>query len=84
MPLYEYEHPVTKEIYTDFRSMKDADIPYISEDGIECKKIISIPGIVDKNKEPYQYDSDYWRKVRPKHVKLRNGKKVKYDPNTMF
>lgn len=96
MPIYNYKHPETGEVFEDIRSFDDMEKPYISEDGIECEYITwyNAPnaseharkhskGMIDKNCEVWEKDRAYVKKLNPKYVRTRNGKKIKYNPNSM-
>ena len=80
MPNYEFEHPDTKEVFEDLRSIKDRDKPYISPDGKKCKRIISSFTGWKKNKEVFEADRDYVKKCNPKYVKFQDGHRERYDP----
>jgi len=60
------------------------DEPFIAPDGVKCNRV-KYPsnyklGIVDKNAEVFEKDSDYVKKLKPKYVKFRDGHRERYDP----
>jgi len=91
---YYYKHPKTGKIFSDQRMSGYETKPYVASDGIECKfmknyippskKMKNRIGIIDKNAEVFQKDSDYCKKVAPKYVQFRDGHKEKYDPTKHF
>ena len=96
MPDYFYRHPETEEIFEVNRSFSDQKKPFIAEDGTKCEFLPWYlhpdadqmggkhpKGLVDKQCEPWQKDPAYVRKIKPKYIKTRSGKRVKYNPNTM-
>ena len=42
MPIYCYEHPISKKIYEVLRSFSESNKDYIAEDGVKCVKIIKL------------------------------------------
>lgn len=81
MPTYEYEHPNTKEIFTDLRKMEDRDKPFIAPDGKECKRVLFSPVHGWRSdREGFEMDPDYYKEAHPKYVKYRDGHREKYDP----
>jgi len=85
MPIYTYRHPETGEEFEDFRQMKDSDKPFLAPDGVKCQKIIASGiGGWRLDREIYEIDADYCKKANPEFIKLRNGQRVKYDPNKHF
>lgn len=81
-PIYEYIHPETNEIYEDMRSCSDRDKPFIAPDGKECKRMevpTSFSGWVG-DREGFQQDPDFYKKMKPKYVKFKDGHREKYDP----
>jgi len=86
MPIYLYQHPETKEVYEVIRSVKDMDKPYVLDDGTKCKRIFGCGnmGVINKNAEVFQKDSDYVKKCKPKYVKFRDGHRERYDPTRHF
>jgi hypothetical protein len=82
-PIYEFEHPKTGEIFEDIRSIEDRDKLFISEDGAKCKRVFcpSRLGYCGKgDRECFELDRDYVKKVNPKRVKYRDGHSETYDP----
>ena len=81
MPIYEYQHPITKEIFEELRSIKDGNKVFSAPDGVKCKRIISLPGYCGKGKrEPFELDREYVKKVNPKYVRFNDGHRERYDP----
>jgi len=81
MPIYEYIHPETGEIFEELRSFKNMDKPFIAPDGKKCKKLeVSTFTGWKGNREVFEVDSDYCKKVRPKNIQFQDGHKEKYDP----
>jgi len=88
MPIYCYQHPKTKEVFEELRPICDMDKPFISPDGVKCERIIPNSmgyfGRSERDREIYEIHSDYLKKCRPKYIELRNGRKVKYNPQKHF
>ena len=86
MAIYVFQHPRTKEIFEEFRSFKDINKPFYAPDGTECKRILfpSPVSISKKNKEVFEQDPDYVKKMRPKYVKFRDGHRERYDEMRHF
>lgn len=84
MPLYEYQHPVTGEIFEDIRSIKDRKKPFISPDGAKCPfspfASKRAPAGWLAGREGFQIDPDFYKKVKPKNVRYLDGHTEKYDP----
>ena len=81
MPIYEYAHPDTGEIFEDIRKIKDRDNIFMSEDGKKCKRLeVSNFTGWKNNREVFEVDADYVKKCNPKYVKFRDGHKERYDP----
>ena len=83
MPIYEYQHPKTGEVFEGLRSMKDADKVFKSPDGVVCKRneIPSRLGYCRKgDQEVFEADPLHVRKCNPKFIKFRDGHKERYDP----
>ena len=81
-PMYQFEHPDTKEVFEDFRSIKNRNKPYISPDGKKCKRR-EVPTSIHGwkgNKEVFEADRDYVKKSHPKYVKFKDGHRERYDP----
>ena len=79
MPIYCYKHPKTGEIFEVIRPMKDSDEPYIAPDGIKCERIISQFSGGKGNKEVFEADPAYVKRMNPKYVKFQDGHKERYD-----
>ncbi len=88
MPIYEYQHPETGEIFEEFRLIKNRNKVFIAPDGVKCKRIMSSQmgycGLAEKEREVFQLDSNYAKKMNPKYVKFRDGHRERYDPNKHF
>jgi len=85
MPLYEYRHPKTGEIFEDIRSFSQSDEPYIADDGTKCEKVPIWDGqcrmgLVNNNAEVWQKDPDYVKRMKPKYLRTREGHRIRYDP----
>jgi hypothetical protein len=84
MPLYTYEHPKTGEVFEELRPLKNRNDPFVSPDGETCIRIIGSPGYCgrsENDREVFELDRDYCKKMAPKWVKFRDGHREKYDPN---
>lgn len=82
MPIYEYQHPETGEVFEDLRSIKDRDKPFISDDGAKCYRIYSLAfSGWSKTREVFEVDPEYCKRLNPKYVKFRDGHREKYDPS---
>ena len=81
-PIYEFEHPENGEIFEDIRAIDDRDKPYYSPDGKLCKRkeISSSFNGWKKNKEVFEADREYVKKVKPKNIRFNDGHIEKYDP----
>ena len=82
MPLYEFEHPDTKEIFEDLRLCKNRDKPFYALDGKKCKRI-TVPKSIKgwrKDREVFEADPGLVKRTNPKYIRLQNGRRVKYDP----
>lgn len=81
MPIYEYEHPETGEVFEDLRSYKNRDKPFIAPDGVECKRkeVSSFSGWKG-DREVFEVDRDYAKKLKPKYVRFKDGHRERYDP----
>jgi len=80
-PMYEYEHPETGEIFDVIRSVKDRNKKYRAKDGVLCKRL-EVPTKFSGwkgNKEVFEADSDYCKKMSPKYVKFKDGHRERYD-----
>jgi hypothetical protein len=87
MPTYQYKHPKTGKIFECIRTFSERDKPLISDDGEKCEfvpwyltDIKFQMGIINRNAEVWEKDSDYVKKVHPKYVKYRDGHREKFDP----
>ena len=85
IPIYQYEHPETGEIFEEIRLISNRDKKYKAPDGIICPRL-KIPknmgycGRSEKEREVFELDPDYARRVKPKYVKFRDGHRERYDP----
>ena len=80
--MYEFQHPLTGEIFEDLRSIKNRKKPFVAPDGVKCK-YMEVPsgfGIVDKNAEVWEKDAAWVRSVNPRFVRRQDGIKIPYDP----
>ena len=80
MPIYQFEHPKTGEVFEVTRPMSEYNDPFSAPDGVECKNMMSNITIVDKNQEVFQMDEDYTKLTNPKFVKFKDGHKENYSP----
>ena len=82
MPIYEFEHPVTGEIFEEIRSFNDADNIFLAPDGVECKRR-TFPSSVHgwkNDREVFEADRQLVKKTNPKYVKFKDGHRERYDP----
>jgi len=84
--IFKFQHPKTLEIYSDFRNVKDINLPFIALDGVKCKLYGENveknykSGIVDKSGEVFERYPQYARESNPRFVRYKDGHKEKYDP----
>lgn len=70
MPLYEYKHPKTGEIFEDIRTFANGDKPFVADDGVKCPRIMSTSfSLIIGEAKPDRYE----------RKEMDHGKKVK-DP----
>jgi len=82
MPIYEFEHPETGEIFDDMRSIKNRNKPFIAPDGVKCKRQ-EVPSQFagwKGNREVFEVDRDLVKQNKPKYVKFQDGHRERYDP----
>ena len=84
-PLYTYENPITGKYFEEIATMANSDKPFILEDGTECPRIFFPPtkrgcAIINKNREAFQVDPDFCKKVKPKYIKFKDGHRERYNP----
>lgn len=82
MPIYEFKHPKTGEIYEEFRPMSDYKRPLKLADGTICERIIS-SGIqtidhskIKPNTGNPKKDADYEKMVKCPERAMKNRKKL--------
>jgi len=83
MPIYEYKHPETEEIFQELRQIPERDKPYISADGKKCKRLLfpTTLGYCGKgDREVFELDPGYVKKCRPKFIRYRDKHIEKFDP----
>lgn len=88
MPIFQYEHPETGEIFEEIRTFKNYHDPLILEDGTKCERVLfpkptkgtKGPAIINKNREVFQADTDYVKRSQPKYIKFNDGHRERYDP----
>lgn len=84
MPIYEFKHPKTGEVFEEIRLMKDRDKPFISADGETCERIffssMGYMGRCEKERECFELDPHYCKKISPKFIKYRDNHRERYDP----
>jgi len=86
MAIYTYENPKTGEEFDELRPMSDSDKDFILEDGTVCKRVYAAkraPACINKNAEVWERDPAYVRSLAPKYVRTQDGRRIKYNPNTM-
>jgi len=91
LPIYVYEHPETGELIEEIRPMSEHDQPLILEDGTVCERYNG--GFLKEDKkrkrdyrgvrghEGFEVDPDYYKTLKPKYVKFKDGHREKYNPN---
>lgn len=83
MPIYEYQHPDTKEIFSALRKIEDRDKSFIAPDGKKCERL-NFPtnlGYCGKgDREIFELDAEYVRRCRPKKIRFRDNHTEFYDP----
>ena len=93
MPIYIFQHPNTGELFDDIRTFAKAEEPYVAADGVVCERVLypkssdgkkHPKGLIDKNCEVWEKDPSAVRKLNPKYVRTRDGKRIRYNPNTMM
>ena len=80
-PIYSYVHPETGEVFDELRKVKDRNKPFISPDGKKCKrdKFPSRFSGWKGNREIFEVDPSYVKKMNPKFVRYQDGHKERYD-----
>lgn len=91
MPLYIYKNSKTGELIEELRPMSECNDPLILEDGTVCERDYGGEQTVDDKRrrqyrgtrghEGFEVDPDYYKIVKPKYVKFKDGHREKYDPN---
>jgi hypothetical protein len=82
VPIYEFMHPETGEIFEEMRKMKDRDKPFKAPDGVLCDRLM-VPTSFSgwkADKEVFEADRDFVKKGKPKYVKFKDGHRERYDP----
>ena len=85
-----YKHPETGEMHSDQRMVGYETKPLIVK-GVECELVPDYAPpvkehdkrnlvIIDKNREAFQADPDYVKKMRPKYIRFQDGHRERYDP----
>lgn len=79
MPVYEFQHPKTGEVFEVLRPFSKSGDPYFAPDGTQCVKLISSPQIRMGDELPDRYErkeQDHQKKVKdPERArKLRKEK----------
>ena len=82
MPFYCFRHPDTDEVFEDHRAISKRNEPYIADDGVECPRDISAETCSGwkGDKEVWEACPDEVKLHRPKYLKTKDGRRVKYDP----
>jgi len=83
--IYKFKHPKTHEIFSDFRDVKRANDEFKSPDGIVCEPVgqnmsSNKSGVVVNGKEGFEKHPDYYKEMKPKYVKYRDGHREIFDP----
>tara|TARA_Y100000310_G_scaffold325810_1_gene389872 strand:- start:1817 stop:2086 length:270 start_codon:yes stop_codon:yes gene_type:complete len=84
MPILEFRHPKTGEIFEEIVPFSHGNKPFVLEDGTECELVPFYeskkgPCLVNKNAEVWEKDSAWIKKCNPKYVRTQSGHKVRYD-----
>jgi hypothetical protein len=71
------------------RPMKDSKKKYKAPDGVWCKRHMQAEGkgycgLAASEREGFEMDPKLYRKRNPKYVRLRDGTRVRYDPNKHY
>lgn len=82
MPIYQFKHPKTGEIFEDIRSFKNINKPFFAPDGVKCERIKVSTNVRGwrGDREVFEADSSFVKKTKPKYVKFRDGHRERYDP----
>jgi len=85
MPIYSYRHPRTGEIFEDFRLMRDADT-FVAPDGETCERVVNFESFrpINKTLEFWERFPNDVKRSRPKFVRDKAGRRLKYDPTRHF
>ena len=81
IPIYQFLHPETGEIFEELLPIKKANKPFFAPDGKRCKRL-TVPTNVHGgkgNKEVFEADPDYVKIMKPKYVKYNDGHRERYD-----
>ena len=76
MPIYEYQHPDTKEIFQELRTIANRDKPFISSDGKKCERLLfptSLGYCGKGDREVFEVDPHYVKQCRPKKIRFNDG-----------
>jgi len=82
MPIYQFKHPETEEIFEEMRSFKDMKKTFIAPDGVKCERI-KVPKSVKgwrSDREAFEADPHFVKQTNPKYIKFKDGHREKYDP----
>ena len=89
IPLYEYFHPETGEIFEVLRPIKDRKKKHEAPDGVMCDPV-EVPGSMgycgasENSREGFQMDPELYKKRNPKFVRYRDGHRERYDPTKHY
>lgn len=79
MPIYQYKHPKTQEIFEEWRTMSKCDEPFHAPDGILCEKIICWEGAMEVKEgvsRAEQKEKDHQKKVKDPERAMKNRKSI--------
>jgi hypothetical protein len=79
LPLYEFQHPSTGEIFEVLRPFSQSGEPFIAPDGIQCQRLLSLPQIRIGEDKPDRYERkevDHRKRVKDRDRAQRNRRKL--------
>ena len=83
--IFKFKHPKTDEVFSELRNIEDANNKFKAPDGVACKpygnNINTLKsGIIVNGKEGFEKYPGYYKEMKPKKVKYRDGHSEPYDP----